>query len=63
LWPAIEPTRIFVDQGLGLVQLGLSPAGDEDVGAFGDEPLRGGQANAATSAGDDGDLSRQSRHV
>jgi hypothetical protein len=33
------------------------------VGAFLDEPLRGGQADAAASAGDDGNLSVQSRHV
>jgi hypothetical protein len=41
----------------------LPPAGDEDVGAFLDEPLCDGEADTAASAGDDGDLSVQSRHA
>jgi hypothetical protein len=35
---------------------GLSPTGDEDVGAFGDEPLRGRKTDSTTAAGNDGDL-------
>ena len=44
------------------VELGLAAAGDEDVRAFFHEPLRDGQADPARPAGDDGDLSVQSRH-
>jgi hypothetical protein len=40
------------DQRLRLVQFGLSPAGDEDIRAFGDEPLCGRQTDAAAAAGD-----------
>jgi hypothetical protein len=35
---------------------GSSPTGDEDVGAFGDEPLRGRKADSTTATGNDGDL-------
>ena len=48
------------DQRFGLVQLALAAPGDEDVGAFFDEPLRGRQPDTATAAGDHGDLSIQS---
>ncbi len=48
------------DQRFGLVQLALAPPGDEDVGAFFDEPRRGCQPDTATAAGDHGDLAIQS---
>ena len=35
---------------------GLSPTGEEDVAAFGDEPLRGRKADSTTATGNDGDL-------
>jgi hypothetical protein len=40
----------------------LAPAGDEDVRALFREPLRDSEANTACAAGDDGNLSVQSRH-
>jgi len=54
--------HVVADQCLRLGQLGLPPAGDEDVRALFREPLRDGQADAARPAGDDGNLSVQSRH-
>jgi hypothetical protein len=48
------------DQRFGLVQLALAAPGDEDVGAFFDEPRRGCQPDTATAAGDHGDLAVQS---
>ena len=34
---ALDRRHVFPDQRLRLVQLGLSPAGDKDIRAFGDE--------------------------
>jgi hypothetical protein len=41
------------DRRDGLVDRGLIASGDEDVGAVGSEPLRGGQPDAGRSAGDE----------
>ena len=38
------------------VELGLAAAGDEDVGAFGNESLGGGEADAAAAAGYESDF-------
>src|SRR5258708_7919791 len=47
----------------GLVQLGLPPAGDEDVAALGDEPLRCRQADPAAATGDQRDLAVKSHRA
>ena len=41
---------------------GLSPTGDEDVGAFRDEPLRGRKADSTTAAGNHGELPIKGAH-
>jgi hypothetical protein len=43
----------------GGIELGLTPASDEDMRAFCDEPLRGGEAYAAVASRDDCDFSRE----
>src|SRR5439155_18718511 len=44
------------------LELGLAPAGDEDVGALVGEPLCGGEADAAAATRDDGDFPFESIH-
>jgi hypothetical protein len=52
-----EHARHVAPDGLhGRVEFGLAAARDEHVRAFGHEALRGGQADAAGAAGDEGDL-------
>jgi hypothetical protein len=38
------------------IEFRMPAAGDEDVGAFGDEPAGRGQADAAVASGDDRDF-------
>src|SRR5262249_43062302 len=42
-----------------LIEFRLAASGDEDVGALGDEPAGGGQADAAVAPGDDRDFTFQ----
>ena len=45
------------------IEFGLTPTGDEDIGALLREPPGGGKANARAAAGDDRDFSFQlTRH-
>src|SRR6202030_2096186 len=53
---------VWADFRRGFVQLGLPAAGNKDIGALFHEALGGGEANAAASSRDDGDLSFKSRH-
>ena len=46
----------------GLVDLGLPPPGDKNVGTLFNEPFCGREANATASSGDHGDLVFQQRH-
>src|ERR1700685_3041372 len=56
---ACDRCNVSLDEGCGLLQLVLSSPSDHSVGPFFHEALRGGQANPATSAGDNRDFSRQ----
>lgn len=47
---------------LNPVELGLPPPGDEDVGAFRDEPLCGGKANSTTATRNHRDFSIKATH-
>src|SRR5262249_2333073 len=53
---ALHAGDVLADLPDRFVKLRLSAAGDEDVGAFRDEPVGGGQADAAVASGDDGDF-------
>ncbi len=59
---ALHGGYVFADFLYGSFQFRLAPAGDEDVGAFGYETLRGGEADAAVAAGDDGYFSFEFAH-
>jgi hypothetical protein len=41
----------------------LPTAGDEDIGAFLDKELSGGETDSAAAAGNDRDFSSELRHV
>ena len=53
---------VATDRRLRLVQLRLPSADNEHIGAFVHERLRGGKADSAAAAGDDGDLPIQFAH-
>src|SRR5262249_23982484 len=59
---ALGRADVPADLGLGLVEFGLTAAGDEDIGTLVDETLGRGQADAARSARDDGHFSFKIRH-
>ena len=54
---ALDGHRAVADLLHCLIELGLTPARDEDVGTFVREPLGGGEADAAVAPRDHRDLS------
>src|SRR5262249_37557475 len=60
---ALHAGDVLADLPDRFIELRLAASGDEDVGAFGDEPPGRGQADAAVAPGNDRDLTFQSlRH-
>src|SRR6516165_8672895 len=52
----LDTSDVLPDVPDRLIELRLAAAGDVDVGALGDEPAGGGQADAAVAPGDDRDF-------
>ena len=53
---ALHAGVVPADSRYRFIEFRLPASGDEDVGALGDEPPGGGQADAAVAAGDDRDF-------
>ena len=59
---ALDSGDVLANRLDRLVEFSLAAAGNEDLSAFGDEMLSGGQADAAGASGDDGYFSIQLSH-
>ena len=59
---ALNAGDVAADVLYGFVELILAAAGDEDVSAFFDEELGGGEGHAGGGSGDDGDFCFELAH-